>query len=168
MEKNHSLKDFFWLLLTGEIPTEGQVKYLSEEFYKQSVVPTHVEQLIDGLPKDMHPMTQLSIAVLGLQTESLFAKAYERGENKKTLWKYTLEDPLNVIAKLPPVAVRIYRNAFRDPNSPMPKMDPQLDWAANYARILGYNDAGFTDLLRLYLTIHSDHWGGNETLSDPF
>jgi citrate synthase len=168
----------FWLLLTGEVPTKEQVDSLSHEFYNRAALPKHVEVMIDNFPKNMHPMSQLSAAVLGLQTESEFAKAYERGENKKTLWKYTLEDSLNLIAKLPPVAARIFRNVFRDPKAPMPKLDPSLDWSANYARLLGYHDTGFTELMRLYLTIHSDHEGGNvsahathlvgSALSDPY
>jgi citrate synthase len=168
----------FWLLLTGEIPTPEQVSSLSTEFYKRSKLPAHVEHMIDNFPKGMHPMTQLSAAVLGLQTESEFAKAYERGENKKTLWRYSLEDSLNVIGKLPPVAARIYRNTFRDPSSPLPGMDPALDWAGNFARLLKYHDNQFTELMRLYLTIHSDHEGGNvsahtthlvgSALSDPY
>ena len=35
------------------------------------------------------------------------------------------------------------------------------DYSYNLAKILGYLDKDFVELLRLYLTIHSDHEGGN-------
>ncbi len=36
-----------------------------------------------------------------------------------------------------------------------------LDWAANFAHMLGYEDEGFKELMRLYMVIHADHEGGN-------
>merc|ERR1719229_643585 len=47
----------FWLLLTGEIPTDAEVKALNEELHKRSKIPDNVLAMIDGLPKDTHPMT---------------------------------------------------------------------------------------------------------------
>jgi citrate synthase len=58
----------------------------------------------------MHPMTQFGIAVASLNTNSSFAAAYERGIKKTEYWTYTLEDSLNLIAKLPSIAARIYYN----------------------------------------------------------
>lgn len=58
-------------------------------------------------------------------------------------------------------------------------MDPNLDWSANYARMLGVSDSPlFDELMRLYQTLHCDHEGGNASahtahlvgsaLSDPY
>lgn len=58
----------------------------------------------------MHPMTQLGIAVASLNTKSKFAAAYEKGTKKSEYWTYTLEDSLDLIAKLPSIAARIYYN----------------------------------------------------------
>jgi citrate synthase len=58
-----------WLLLTGEIPTKEQCDGLTAELFERSALPAHATQLLDALPKTMHPMTQFS---LGLQ-------AYFRG-----------------------------------------------------------------------------------------
>lgn len=63
---------------------------------------------------------------------------------------------MDLIAKLPTVAAIIYRNLYRDGTS-VGAIDPNLDWAANYTRMLGYEDPNFTELMRMYLTIHSDH-----------
>merc|ERR1739847_198377 len=84
---------------------------------------------------------------------------------------------INCIAKLPSIAARIYNNVFRD-GKQTPAYDSSLDWGANYARMMGYTDADFEELMRLYLVIHSDHEGGNvsahtthlvaSALSDPY
>jgi citrate synthase len=58
----------------------------------------------------MHPMTQFGIAVASLNTSSQFAAAYERGIKKTEYWTHTLEDSIDLIAKLPSIAARIYYN----------------------------------------------------------
>ncbi|ODQ63071.1 citrate synthase [Nadsonia fulvescens var. elongata DSM 6958] len=152
----------FWLLLTGEVPTAAQVKDLSAELAARSELPKHVTDIIDSAPKFLHPMAQLSIAVTALESESSFAKAYEQGVNKKELWKYSYEDSLDLLAKLPTIASRIYRNVFHagDANNIPAKKD--LDYSANLATQLGYgSNQEFLELMRLYVTIHADHEGGN-------
>jgi len=149
----------FWLLLTGEVPTKEQVKMISSEWASRSEVPSFVQELIDSCPPTLHPMSQFSLAVTALQHESQFAKAYQQGIPKSEYWIYTFEDAMNLIAKLPNIAARIYRNVFKD--GKVPTIDKNLDYSANLARLLGFENKDFTDLLRLYLTIHSDHEGGN-------
>jgi citrate synthase len=124
----------------------------------------------------MHPMTQFSAAVLGLQTDSKFAQAYQDGAKKSEYWKFAYEDSLDLIAKLPTIAAHIYRHLYKNGN--LISEDKSLDWGANFAHMLGYKDAAFTELVRLYLTLHTDHEGGNvsahathlvgSALSDPY
>lgn len=166
-----------WLLLTSEIPTIEQTKSLTDELRKRAKLPAHVEPLIRSLPKTMHPMTQLSLALLACQTDSKFAAAYERGVNKKEYWEHTLEDVLDVIAKLPEIAALIYRCTFKD-GKLVKDTSGTLDYSASFNRMLGYDSPAFDELMRLYLVIHSDHEGGNasahathlvgSTLSDPY
>jgi citrate synthase len=148
-----------WLLLTGDLPTKEQADALTAELHKRSEIPAEVEASIAALPKNMHPMTQLCTGVLALQPGSKFAQAYADGVHKTEYWKYTLEDVLDLTAKLPRVAALIYRNAFHDGTIAAP--DHSLDYSANFNRMLGYTDPQFDELMRLYLTIHSDHEGGN-------
>jgi len=75
----------FWLLVTGEVPTKAQVEELSAEFNKRGAVPEWVTKLQLNLPKNLHPMSQLIIAVNALQKDSLFAAAYQDGVNKKKI-----------------------------------------------------------------------------------
>ena len=76
---------------------------MSAELYKRSEIPNDVVALLKSLPKDLHPMSQLVIGLTALQKHSKFAAAYHKGVHKKEYWKYTLEDILDVWAKLPEV-----------------------------------------------------------------
>ncbi|KAI9639608.1 citrate synthase-like protein [Dioszegia hungarica] len=170
-------ESLFWLLLTGEVPTQEQVKGLSQEWAARAEIPKFVEELIDRCPNTLHPMSQFSLAVTALNHDSAFAKAYADGVHKREYWKTTFDDSMDLIAKLPNIAGRIFRNVYGD--GKMPKIDQNKDYSANLATMLGFGEnAEFVELMRLYLTIHSDHEGGNvsahtghlvgSALSDPF
>ncbi len=167
----------FYLMLIGELPTQEDVNELSTLFAERSDVPQHVFNVLDALPLDTHPMTQFTTAIMAMQTESVFAKEYAKGMNKKDYWSYTFEDCINVIARLPIVAAYIYRRTYK--NSEHIAADRTLDWGANFAHMLGMGaSADVKALMRLYLTIHADHEGGNvsahtthlvgSALSDPY
>merc|ERR1719437_377472 len=115
--------------------------------------------------------------MLALQKDSRFAKQYDEGMKKGQYWEYALEDALDLIGKIPVVAARIYHRCYKS-GSP-PKYDSKLDWAGNYAAMLGANDSeAFKEITRLYLMLHADHEGGNvsahtthlvgSALSDPY
>lgn len=167
-----------WMLLTGEVPKPEQVAALTKELHIRSKVPESAFKTIDSLPKDMHPMTQLSIAILMLQPGSKFQKGYSDGTMKKAqYWEETLEDSLNMIAQMPVICARIYQNVYK--GGKRFAYDDKQDLAGNYASMLGVsNDEKFKDAIRLYLTLHADHEGGpvsahtahtvGSALSDPY
>jgi citrate synthase len=166
----------FWLMLLGEIPTEQEALWLTNEWERRADIPAHVFTALDALPANTHPMTQLSIGVMAMQTESIFARRYDEGMPKSEYWDCTYEDSMNLIARLPRIAAYIYRRTYKNNEQIAP--NTRLDWGANFAHMLGYEDADFKNLMRLYLTIHADHEGGNasahtthlvgSTLSDPY
>jgi citrate synthase len=166
----------FHLMLIGEIPTHEDVEHLSAVFGRRSHVPNYVFDAIEALPIHAHPMTQFGVGIMAMQTESIFAKAYNEGVNKKDYWNYIFEDTMNLIARLPRIAAYIYRRKYKNGEHIQP--NGMLDWAANFAHMLGFEDEGFRELMRLYLTIHADHEGGNvsahathlvgSALSDPY
>ncbi|KAL2217030.1 putative citrate synthase Cit1 [Thermoascus aurantiacus ATCC 26904] len=170
----------FWLLLTGKVPSTAQIRAFSRELAEKSHLPQHILNLIKSFPKDMHPMTQLAVAVGALNTESVFAKAYEKGLSKADYWEPTFEDSISLLAKIPRVAALVFRPDEIDTVGTQ-VLDPNQDWAYNFAVLLGKGgkeNADFHDLLRLYLALHGDHEGGNvsahtthlvgSALSDPF
>jgi citrate synthase len=61
---------------------------------------------------------------------------------------------------LPNIAARIYRNVYKD--GKVAATDKSQDYGFNLANKLGFaSNSDFVELMRLYLTIHSDHEGGN-------
>jgi len=167
----------FWLLCTGDVPTDAQVKALSKEWADRADLPPHVVNMLNNFPSNLHSMAQFSAAIIALNSESKFAKGYAEGVNKAKYWELCFEDSMNLIAKLPTVAATIYRNLYRDGTS-IGAIDPDKDWSANFTAMLGFDDPQFIELIRLYLSIHSDHEGGNvsahathlvgSALSDPY
>jgi citrate synthase len=166
----------FLLMLLGELPTEADVHELTANWQRRSHVPNHVFAAIEALPKDTHPMTQFVVAIMALQTESKFAEKYAEGMNKKDYWEAVFDDSMDLIARLPRVAAYIYRRKYKNEDHIHP--NGLLDWAGNFAHMLGFEDETFRELMRLYMTIHADHEGGNvsahtvhlvgSALSDPY
>jgi citrate synthase len=71
-------------------------------------------------------MTQLGIGVAALNHDSSFQIAYEKGMKKSEYWTHTLEDCINLIARLPMLAARIYRNIYK-PGTSLVAIDKDLD-----------------------------------------
>lgn len=167
----------FWLLLTGEIPTEEQVAAVTKEWNDRAEIPNHVITMLNNFPDKLHPMAQLSAACSAMNSESKFAKAYSEGVHKSKYWELCYEDTMDLIAKLPTIAAIIYRNLYCEGKPPV-SIDSKKDWSWNFCSMLGYDDPKFIELMRLYLTIHTDHEGGNvsahtvhlvgSALSDPY
>lgn len=156
----------FWLMMTGELPTKRQVSWLSSEWKRRSKIPTYVYNILKKLPEGTHPMTQFSIGITAMGEESVFTKRYSEGMHKSEYWDATYEDAMNLIARLPHLAAFIFKNSFGDKKKP--KANRKLDWAANYAHMMDYDNEEFQELMRLYLTIHADHEGGNASAHTAF
>ena len=182
-----------WYLMTGEIPTDAQVKALTEDLHKRAEVPKHVVQVIKALPKDTHPMTQFVTAIAAAQQTSVFAAKYH-STNKKDYWLPAYEDALTLIARLPRIAALIYNHSYGKGVDATPAADTSLDISASFNRQIGFGPAGkpvksaainpkesadaFDEYMRLYFSLHSDHEGGNvsahavrlvgSALSDPY
>ncbi len=166
----------FYLLLVGEIPAEEDVKEITREWQKRGELPQYVKDMLRTIPNDTHPMTQFSLGILCMQRESVFARRYREGLSKTEYWEPVFEDVMNLLAKLPHLAAFIYRKTYKNDEQIPP--DPNLDWAGNFAHMLGIENDEFKELMRLYLVLHSDHEGGNvsahtthlvgSALSDPY
>ncbi len=166
----------FYLMLIGELPTEDDVQHVTSVLQRRSHVPHHVFQTIEALPLNTHPMTQFVVGVMALQTESQFAKKYAAGLSKKDYWEAVFDDSMDLIARLPRVAAYIYRRKYKFGDHIQP--NGLLDWAGNFAHMMGFEDDSFKELMRLYMVIHADHEGGNvsahtthlvgSALSDPY
>lgn len=166
----------FYLMLVGSLPTDEEAQHLSSTWQRRSHVPNYVFASIEALPINTHPMTQFVVAIMSLQTESNFAKRYAKGMSKSEYWDAVFDDSMDLIARLPRIAAYIYRRKYKGGEHIQP--NGLLDWAGNFAHMMGYEDEGFKELMRLYMTIHADHEGGNvsahtvhlvgSALADPY
>ncbi len=167
----------YYLLMIGEVPTKEQALEVEAEWAKRSSVPDYVFKMLKTMPKETHPMTLFSQAVLALQNGSVFASRYHNMK-KDAYWEAALEDSLDLTAKLPIVAAFIYRMKYFGETS-KPKYSPKLDYGANFSKMMKISDKkGYSELARLYFILHSDHESGNvsahtmhlvgSALSDPY
>ncbi len=154
-------EEIFWLLLTGSLPDAEGLQSLQDELRARATVPEYVWAVLDAMPADAHPMCLFSTGILCMQRESVFHRRYSDGLKRDDFWDPMLEDALNLIARAPAIAAGIYRKKFN--KGPRIPSDPKLTWGANYARMLGVPDpkGEFTQLINLFMTLHSDHENGN-------
>lgn len=168
----------FHLILTGDVPSDDEVAEITEAWRANETLPDHVKRALDALPLETHPMTQLSIGIMAMQPDSIFASRYQEGLSKNDYWDAVLDDATVLLARLPLLAAYIYRRTYRGGEHVAPA-EAGLDWAGNLAdMLLGQENPEFRELLRLYLTILADHEGGNvsahtthlvgSALADPY
>ena len=173
-------EEILWLLMTGELPNKEELEDLQEDLKKRSKVPDYIWHSLETCytKTELHPMAILISCLALLERESQFAAHYEKGMRRDEYWGYTLEDSLDLIAKIPAIAAGIYRTRFH--KGPINKSPQTLDWGADFAHKLGLekNKEEFANLMRLYMVLHCDHESGNvsahtchtigSALSDPY
>ena len=175
--KDKLAEEVFYLLLTGDLPDQLQLSDIQNQLRAHQNVPDYVWRVLDAMPENSHPMTMLSVAIQSMRVESLFVEKFNKGTPKNEYWKWILDDGIKLIGALPSIAAFIYRKITKNNDRIDP--DVNLDWAGNYAYMLGINESDdFKKLMRLYLMLHSDHEGGNvsafssltvaSSLSSPF
>ncbi len=168
------VEGFWYLLLTGDIPTMEETLELVEDWKQRCEVPSYVFDTLKALPKETHPMVMFSTAILAMEKESKFAKFYAEGFNKMDAWEYMYEDAMDILAKLPEIAAFIYRYKYKNGDI---IANPKQDMGTNFATMMGI-DAPYDDVARMYFILHSDHESGNasahtthlvaSTLSDAY
>jgi citrate synthase len=152
------VEGFWYLLLTGDVPTAKETLEVVEDFKARRAVPQYVMDLLRAMPRDTHPMTMFSAAILSLQRESIFAKRYAEGMRRDDYWDPMYEDCTNLLAKLPSIAAYIYRMKYgADVHIPA---NEDLDFGGNFAHQMGIPKP-YDDVARMYFILHSDHESGN-------
>lgn len=152
------VEGLFFLLLTGEVPTESQVADVINDFSNRRILPRYVYEVIDAYPCCSHPMAIFSSAIMTMQRESFFNRKYHAGMNKQDYWDSTYEDAMNLLAKLPEIAAYIYSKQYKD--GVRIQSNPNLDFGANFAHMMGI-EKPYDDVARMYFIVHADHESGN-------
>ncbi|MGD9809433.1 MAG: citrate (Si)-synthase [Deferribacterales bacterium] len=150
---------FWWLLLTGDVPTVEQTQEVVDLWKKVGEVPQYVFDILRAMPRDAHPMSMFSAAIVAMQRESIFAKNYAAGKfNKMTCWEDMLEDCNILMARLGKIGAYIYRMKYKG-DTHIPSC-ADLDFGGNFAHMIGQSDE-YKDVARMYFILHSDHESGN-------
>lgn len=152
------VEGLFYLLLTGDIPTEQEVADVIYDSVNRRQLPRYVYEVIDAFPNQSHPMVILSAAIMSMQRESVFNLKYQRGMDKIDFWDPTYEDAMNLIAKIPVIGAYIYNKLYR--KTKYVYQDPTLDFGGNFASMIDI-DKPYDDVARMYFIIHADHESGN-------
>jgi citrate synthase len=153
-----SVESFYWFLLTGEAPTEQETNELIKDFNKRRAIPQYVIDILRAMPRDTHPMTMFSAAILAMQRESVFVKRYSEGLKKDDFWDPMYEDCTNLMARVPLIAAYIYRMKYKA-DIHIPPNDT-LDLGGNFAWQMGI-PSPYDDVARMHFILHSDHESGN-------
>ena len=114
----------FWLLLAGEVPTAEATKAFTKELHSRAGIPPNMLTLLSTVPKETHPMTQLSICMLALQKDAKFDAGYKAEMQKPQYWEVALEEACDLIRKIPVVAAHIYHRTYKA--GILPKCDIEL------------------------------------------
>ncbi len=150
----------YYLLMGNEIPTVAQAMEIEREWQSRSKVPQYVFDIINAFPEQASPMAMFSAAVLCQSSDSKFAKEYHSGAKKDDYWKSMLDDSLDLTARIPQIAAYIYNKKYR--NNEQIDPDPNLDYAANFAHMIGKDDEPlYYELMRLFVMLHADHENAN-------
>ena len=152
------VEGLWFFLLTGDVPTKEEVEEVVEDFKKRREIPKYVIDILEAAPKDSHPMALFSMAVVSMQKESEFFKAYNEGLDKMTAWEPMLEDATTILSVLPGIAAYIYRMKYKDGKHF--QNDANLDMAGNFAHLMGFENP-YDDVARMYFIVHADHESGN-------
>jgi len=123
-------------------------------------VPDYVFRIIDSFPENASTMAMYSAAILSMSSDSKFSKGYHDSLRKEDYWKAMLDDSLDLTARSPQIAAYIYNKKYRNNEQIGP--DKSLDYAANFAHMIGKGDDPlYADLMRLFILLHADHENAN-------
>lgn len=154
------LGGLYYLLMADELPTRSDALAVEADWKRYGEVPGCVFDVLKAMSPDAHPMALFSTALLAMQNGSIFSSSYKYGLPKQDYWEMYYEDSIRLTARLPEIAAYIYNLKYRDGKHITP--DPTLDWAANFAHMIGHRcDTEYQDLCRLFFLLHSDHEGAN-------
>ena len=85
-------------------------------------------------------MTQLSLGILAMQRDSIFAKRYRDGMRKTEYWEAAYDDAMVLLGRLPSLAAYIYRRTYKD-GKHLPPAPQSLDWSAALAHAMRWSRA---------------------------
>ncbi|KAF9461994.1 citrate synthase-like protein [Collybia nuda] len=147
-----------WFLFTATVPSAEELHDLAADLCDRMQLPDEVIAFCDGLSQDIPCCDQTILVLAVLSRHSKLSAAVELNTPKQQLWRFALEDALDLMARLVSISGRIFMNKFREGQACNITPSRSADLAQNLASMLGRTeDVQFIELIRLYLALHMDH-----------
>jgi len=144
-----SPEDIIYLLFNKELPTTAQSSAFKADLAARGNVPSGLENVLQTLPKDGHPMDWLSV---GIQTLGMLDTTGN--------WR---DDALNLISRMPRLMGLIFR--YREGRSTdIAADDTSKSLVQRFVDTVGVDEhlrAKMERVVSTYLVLHMDHGGGN-------
>jgi len=143
-----------YLLLYGELPTQGELANWDSEIKHHTMVHENVKKFMDGFLYDAHPMGMLVSTVAALSTLYRDAKNIQSRTNRRL-------QQLRLISKMPTMAAYAYRHSLG-----MPYVYPDIDlsYTENFMNMLWRRaepkfqpDPVLARALDVLFILHADH-----------
>ncbi|WP_117199201.1 citrate synthase [Nocardiopsis sp. TNDT3] len=143
-----------YLVIYGELPDADQLKEFADKLRDNADIPADMGALIDAMPRNGHPMSLMASAVNTLA--AYYDDSVDPGDEDQVELA-----TIRLLAKLPTIAARIYRNSIGEkPIGP----DSSLDYVDNFIRMTFgdvHADSELGDLFNqavgMLLVLHADH-----------
>lgn len=150
----------YYHLMGNEIPTLEHALEIEHEWIERSEVPDYVFKVIDSFPDSGSSMAMFSAAIVSMSSDSKFTREYNGAARKTDYWRSMLDDSLDLTARIPEITAYIYNKKYR--NHEKTKPNPELDFAGNFAQMIGKGDDPlYAELMRLFVILHADHENAN-------
>ncbi|HKW02742.1 MAG TPA: citrate synthase [Vicinamibacterales bacterium] len=141
-----------WLLLYGELPSAGQLKDMTGQVTRHTMLHENFRRFFEALPKDAHPMPVCAAAVAALAT--FYPSADQNGASLH-------EAAVRLIAKMPTIAAYSYKHSI---GQPFVYPNNRLGYSANFLHMMFATpcddlevDPLLAKALDLLLILHADH-----------
>jgi citrate synthase len=161
-EGRHGFDETVYLLLTGHLPAEDELKEFSE--YMASL-----RSLPDEFVKDMI-LSMKGKDVLNILARSVLGLYILDDKPDDISLKNMIKQSLNIIAKFPTIVAYSYqamRHLYKGKTLSIRHPQPGLTPAENFLYLIKGESKGYSkleaDLLDLMLVLHAEHGGGNNS-----
>ncbi|XP_076181851.1 putative citrate synthase 2, mitochondrial isoform X1 [Ptiloglossa arizonensis] len=168
--KSPSAEAVFWLLLTGDVPTQEQTASLIADWTTRRQKRKDwwsgpgggiVGSVLRTLPKTTTPLGRLSIALAVFDSSKHTKDALRDRASSHTHWEYTYEDSMELLATLPAIVGLVAKaEGSRDVKEEGDWVHFLVECLCNASQISESRKKSMLDFLRLYVTVNADEDGG--------
>lgn len=159
MENRFGYEEIVYLLLTGELPSQNDLKSFSREMGKRRALPAKIKEIILNRPHHNDQMGSLHTIVSAMH---LFDKKPDSTDIRDVT-----RQCIDLIAKFPTIIAYNYRSRLmkKKDAGKLADPDPRMGTAENFLSLLtgSLPDRFTTGLFDTILIYHAEHGGGNNS-----